>query len=74
MLLYFLYFSDDLIEPPPYHNVVRTIMNLKKDQVIDEKENLTPIGYHLAALPLDVKPGNNTGNVSCWTRRVIFGI
>lgn len=49
--------SDDFIETPPTDNMRRAMMNLRADQVIDGEENLTPLGYHLAALPLNVKPG-----------------
>lgn len=54
-----IFIADDFIEAPPPDNVKRSLMNLKTYQVFNDKEELTPIGLHLASLPLDVMEGKS---------------
>lgn len=50
-------FSESFIEPPSKENVTTAIQRLEKVGALDRKENLTPLGHHLAALPVDVRIG-----------------
>ncbi|XP_060531487.1 putative ATP-dependent RNA helicase DHX57 [Cylas formicarius] len=48
---------DSLIEPPSMENVTSAIKRLQSVGAFDKQENLTPLGHHLAALPVDVRIG-----------------
>lgn len=45
------------IEPPSVENVSSAIRRLQDVGAFDLEENLTPLGHHLAALPVDVRIG-----------------
>ena len=46
-----------LIEPPQAENVKNSLERLRGVGAIDFQENLTPLGFHLASLPVDVRIG-----------------
>ncbi|CAH1124128.1 unnamed protein product [Ceutorhynchus assimilis] len=45
------------IEPPILENVFSAIRRLESVGALDKDDNLTPLGHHLAALPVDVRIG-----------------
>ncbi|CAG9819856.1 unnamed protein product [Phaedon cochleariae] len=45
------------IEPPSLENVSSALKRLKNVGALDKNEVLTPLGHHLAALPVDVRIG-----------------
>lgn len=45
------------IEPPSKENITTAITRLENVGALDSIENLTPLGHHLAALPVDVRIG-----------------
>ncbi|XP_023013378.1 putative ATP-dependent RNA helicase DHX57 [Leptinotarsa decemlineata] len=45
------------IEPPSEENIVTAIKRLKNVGALDKEDNLTALGHHLAALPVDVRIG-----------------
>ncbi|KAJ8919592.1 hypothetical protein NQ315_002214 [Exocentrus adspersus] len=45
------------IEPPSEENVNSAIKRLENVGALDQEDNLTPLGHHLAALPVDVRIG-----------------
>ncbi|KAJ8969047.1 hypothetical protein NQ314_001947 [Rhamnusium bicolor] len=45
------------IEPPSEENVITAIRRLENVGALDKDDNLTPLGHHLAALPVDVRIG-----------------
>ncbi len=47
----------DLIEPPASESVKSALERLRGVGALDEQNNLTPMGYHLASLPVDVRIG-----------------
>jgi ATP-dependent RNA helicase DHX57 len=47
----------NLIEPPNYENVNSALERLRGVGALDQQEALTPLGYHLASLPVDVRIG-----------------
>lgn len=56
--IYYLFFVIDLfIEPPSKENVTTAIKRLENVGALDQDENLTPLGHHLASLPVDVRIG-----------------
>lgn len=50
-------FLEKAIEPPAEEAVVEAIKGLQELQALDLREYLTPLGYHLAALPVNVRVG-----------------
>lgn len=50
-------FSGSFIEPPSTENISTAIKRLENVGALDNKEKLTPLGHHLAALPVDVRIG-----------------
>ncbi|RZC37856.1 ATP-dependent RNA helicase DHX57, partial [Asbolus verrucosus] len=46
-----------LIEPPVEENIVSAIFRLQDVGALDKTNELTPLGHHLAALPVDVRIG-----------------
>jgi ATP-dependent RNA helicase DHX57 len=46
-----------LIEPPKKEHVEMAIERLRQAGALDEANELTPLGHHLAALPVDVRIG-----------------
>lgn len=48
---------NSLIEPPVSENVTTAIIRLQGVGALDETGELTPLGHHLAALPVDVRIG-----------------
>ena len=48
---------QDIIEPPSIENVQAAIKRLQDVGAFDLDENLTPLGHHLSALPVDVRIG-----------------
>ena len=50
-------FLAKALEPPKDDSVRSAIKTLKQIGALDEKENLTPLGQHLAVLPVDVRVG-----------------
>lgn len=53
----FLYFPGEIIEPPAEESVSGAITRLFHVGALDNQEDLTPLGCHLAALPVDVRIG-----------------
>ena len=47
----------DLIEPPARDSVLSALDRLKGVGALDKENNLTPLGFHLASLPVDVRIG-----------------
>ena len=47
----------NLIEPPANESVYQSLKRLRDVGAIDQEESLTPLGYHLANLPVDVRIG-----------------
>ncbi|XP_076336716.1 ATP-dependent DNA/RNA helicase DHX36-like isoform X6 [Tachypleus tridentatus] len=45
------------MQPPDPHAVALSINLLEKLNALDEDENLMPLGFHLAQLPLDLHTG-----------------
>jgi ATP-dependent RNA helicase DHX36 len=45
------------IEPPKEESVAAAVESLREVGALDEKEELTPLGHHLAALPVDARVG-----------------
>ncbi|GAQ84373.1 helicase domain-containing protein [Klebsormidium nitens] len=45
------------IEPPKAESVEAAVGSLREVGALDEKEELTPLGHHLAALPVDARIG-----------------
>ena len=55
-------FLQSLMDPPN-PDAIRISLNLLLQlNALDDKENLTPLGYHLAHLPLDPRTGINNIN------------
>lgn len=50
-------FSGSFIEPPSNENITTALKRLENVGALDHVENLTPLGHHLAALPVDVRIG-----------------
>lgn len=48
---------NSLIEPPDAEAMNSAIARLKGVGALDTESNLTPLGYHLAGLPVDVRIG-----------------
>ena len=47
----------NLIEPPANESVYQSLKRLRDVGAVDQEESLTPLGYHLANLPVDVRIG-----------------
>ena len=45
------------LEPPTEENIVTAVRRLQDVGALDEDQDLTPLGHHLAALPVDVRIG-----------------
>jgi len=50
-------FLGKALEPPKVESVQTAVAALKRLGALDERENLTPLGQHLATLPVDVRVG-----------------
>ena len=50
-------FLGRAIEPPRVEAVTEAIKGLQDLQALDLREYLTPLGYHLASLPVNVRSG-----------------
>ena len=50
-------FLGKALEPPKEDSIASAIKTLRQIGALDDKENLTPLGQHLAALPVDVRVG-----------------
>ena len=50
-------FLGRAIEPPRVEAVTEAIKGLQDLQALDLREYLTPLGYHLASLPVNVRIG-----------------
>ncbi|EDO35812.1 predicted protein [Nematostella vectensis] len=50
-------FLNNAIEPPPLDAVVESVAMLKDMEALDTNENLTPLGYMLAKLPIEPRLG-----------------
>ncbi|XP_014253741.1 putative ATP-dependent RNA helicase DHX57 [Cimex lectularius] len=48
---------NNIIEPPSMENVEGAVKRLKNIGALDEQANVTPLGKHLASLPVDVRIG-----------------
>nr|XP_022918693.1 putative ATP-dependent RNA helicase DHX57 [Onthophagus taurus] len=48
---------DNILDPPIKENIDSAIIRLKHVGALDQEDNLTPLGHHLASLPVDVKIG-----------------
>lgn len=48
---------DNLIEPPHEASVIAALKRLMDVGAVDQAEDLTPLGFHLASLPVDVRIG-----------------
>lgn len=46
-----------MLEPPPSENISSAVKRLQFVGALDPECTLTPLGHHLAALPVDVKIG-----------------
>lgn len=55
--MFYLYFSDSTIEPPVKENIDSAVVRLQNVGALDKEKNLTALGHHLAALPVDVRIG-----------------
>ena len=53
----FLIYCPFPIEPPANESVNQSLKRLRDVGAIDHEESLTPLGYHLANLPVDVRIG-----------------
>lgn len=51
-------FLSHVMDPPSPDSVALSLQVLVRLGALDENEILTPLGYHLAKLPLDPGPGN----------------
>lgn len=51
-------FLASVMDPPDPQAIVLSLDLLRQLNALDENENLTPLGYHLAHLPLDPRTGN----------------
>jgi HrpA-like RNA helicase len=47
-------FLERALEPPKVEAVKNAMATLHEVGAVDEEEEITPLGYHLAALPVDV--------------------
>jgi len=45
------------MDPPDLNFITQSIENLKEIGALDHKEQLTPLGYHLAQLPVPAHIG-----------------
>jgi len=50
-------FLSKALEPPKVESIDAAVSALKRLGALDERENLTPLGQHLAQLPVDVRVG-----------------
>jgi len=50
-------FLGEAMDPPTPASVTQSIQNLIEIGALDQKENLTPLGYHLAQLPVPANVG-----------------
>ncbi|CAB0034717.1 unnamed protein product [Trichogramma brassicae] len=50
-------FLASMMDPPEAKAIDLSLKLLRELNALDEKENLTPLGYHLARLPLDPRTG-----------------
>jgi|TARA_B110000305_G_scaffold155146_1_gene171820 hypothetical protein len=50
-------FLGKALEPPEQDSIKSAIRTLRQIGALDEKENLTSLGQHLASLPVDVRVG-----------------
>lgn len=50
-------FLSSVMDPPDPEAIVISLDLLRQLNALDEKENLTPLGYHLAHLPLHPRTG-----------------
>lgn len=50
-------FLNKAMEPPPLDAVVESLALLKEMEALDENENLTPLGFILAKLPIEPRLG-----------------
>jgi len=50
-------FLSSLIDVPSEANVINSIKFLKSLNAFDDNENITPLGLHLARLPMDPQSG-----------------
>ena len=50
-------FLGKALEPPKVESVETAVAALKQLGALDDRENLTPLGQHLATLPVDVRVG-----------------
>lgn len=50
-------FSGSFIEPPSVEDAISASQRLQSVGALDKKFNLTALGHHLAALPVDVRIG-----------------
>ncbi|XP_071787163.1 putative ATP-dependent RNA helicase DHX57 [Asterias amurensis] len=48
---------SNLLEPPPVSNTQDSILRLQNLGALDLSQALTPLGFHLASLPVDVRIG-----------------
>lgn len=53
----FVSILGSFIEPPTVENMLSAIKRLESVGALDKDDNLTPLGHHLAALPVDVRIG-----------------
>lgn len=51
-------FLATVMDPPDLKAIHLSLELLQTLNALDEHENLTPLGYHLAHLPLDPRTGN----------------
>jgi ATP-dependent RNA helicase DHX36 len=50
-------FLATLVDPPDSENILLSLKLLRQLKALDENENLTPLGYHLAHLPVHPQIG-----------------
>lgn len=51
-------FLSTVMDPPDLKAIDLSLALLETLNALDKDENLTPLGYHLAHLPLDPRTGN----------------
>ncbi|XP_002737580.2 ATP-dependent DNA/RNA helicase DHX36-like [Saccoglossus kowalevskii] len=50
-------FLSKAMNPPPVQTIITAKYSLKQLNALDDEENLTPLGYHLAKLPVEPRIG-----------------
>lgn len=66
-------FLGKAVDPPSAQAIENAVSALVELSAIDEEEDLTPLGFHLAKLPVDARIGKMVPcavlRLSCWLLR-----